>query len=404
MSEKEESRAENILNGSNGPEYKEDGPSQEDIFDVDLTDQRKLNAKIENPLAHVPRDKLLEDIEIFCQQHDLTDDFEMFRKAALVAQRPHAYQEMSELTDVEKNALEREHTHRWDQPWMLYWLVSMSSMAAAVQGMDESVNNGAQAFYLQHFNVTSTNITGLIVGAPYLACAVLGCWLTEPLNKILARRGTIFVSCFVAAVASIWEGVANSWVNLFIARLVLGLGIGAKSTTVPVYTAECAPATIRGALVMQWQVWTAFGIMIGNIMGVAFGGLQPNLAWRLILGSTVVPPLIVMVQVYLCPESPRWLIQHHKVKKAYREFKRIRRTEVQAARDLYYTYVGVELERKINKGKNLFTQFWELFSVPRNARATWATWIVSKWRHYLSSYDIVSMLTVRSVWSAVLWG
>lgn len=38
-----------------------------------------------------------------------------------------------------------------------------------------------------------------------------------------------------------------------------GLGIGPKSSTVPVYSAECAPAPIRGALVMMWQMWTAFG-------------------------------------------------------------------------------------------------------------------------------------------------
>jgi MFS family permease len=54
----------------------------------------------------------------------------------------------------------------------------------------------------------------------------------------------------------------------------------------------------------------------------------------------------------------------------------LRFTDLQAARDTYYTYVGVELERKANKGKNLFTQFVELFTVPRNRRATWATWIV----------------------------
>jgi hypothetical protein len=156
--------------------------------------------------------------------------------------------------------------------------------------------------------------------------------LTEPCNKVFARRGTIFISCFIAAVASIWEGVANSWVNLFLARFVLGesfpsvrssnhalmllfahnvngaapgLGIGPKSSTVPVYSAECAPAPIRGALVMMWQMWTAFGIMLGNIMGVAFGGLAPDLGWRLMLGSTVVLPLIVCAQVYFCPESPR---------------------------------------------------------------------------------------------------
>ena len=94
------------------------------------------------------------------------------------------------------------------------------------------------------------NITGLVVGAPYLACAVLGCWLTAPLNSLFGRRGTIFISCLIAALASVWEGVANSWVNLFVARFVLGLGIGSKSTTVPVYAAECSPPLIRGALVM----------------------------------------------------------------------------------------------------------------------------------------------------------
>jgi MFS family permease len=119
----------------------------------------------------------------------------------------------------------------------------MASLAAAVQGMDETVNNGAQAFYLEELGVTSDrfspdmqdNLTGLIVGAPYLACAVLGCWLTEPLNRLFARRGTIFLSCFIAAVASIWEGVANSWVNLFLARFVLGLGIGSKSSSMFTY-------------------------------------------------------------------------------------------------------------------------------------------------------------------------
>lgn len=68
----------------------------------------------------------------------------------------------------------------------------------------------------------------------------------------------------------------------------------------PVYAAECSPAAIRGALVMMWQMWTAyviylhcsevlvlimhrFGMMIGNIMGVAFGGLEPDLAWFVVI-------------------------------------------------------------------------------------------------------------------------
>ncbi|KAK4942861.1 hypothetical protein LTR10_017437 [Elasticomyces elasticus] len=352
------------------------------VIDPDISN---LSAAFENPLSDIPKEQLLQDVETFCSKHNLMDYLDAFKKGALIAQRPYETDKISELTQEDRDILTREHTHRWHQPWMLYFLVIMCSMAAAVQGMDETVNNGAQALYLKQLGITDTNrfsssmqdnLTGLIVGAPYLCCAILGCWLTEPMNKLFARRGTIFISCFIAAVASIWEGVANSWVNLFVARFVLGLGIGPKSSTVPVYSAECAPAPIRGALVMMWQMWTAFGIMLGNIMGVAFGGLAPDLGWRLMLGSTVVLPIIVCVQVYFCPESPRWYIQHNHPEKAFRSFQRLRHCDLQAARDTYYTYVGVELERQALKGKNLFTQFVELFTIPRNRRAAWASWIV----------------------------
>jgi MFS family permease len=57
---------------------------------------------------------------------------------------------------------------------------------------------------------------------------------------------------------------------MFIARFALGLGIGPKSATVPIYAAECTPPLIRGALVMQWQMWTAFGIMVGYAADLAF--------------------------------------------------------------------------------------------------------------------------------------
>jgi len=35
--------------------------------------------------------------------------------------------------------------------------------------------------------------------------------------------------------------------------------MGLKEVTVPVFAAENSPAAIRGALVMTWQLWTAFG-------------------------------------------------------------------------------------------------------------------------------------------------
>ena len=174
-------------------------------------------------------------------------------------------------------------------------------------------------------------------------------------------------------VASIWEGVSNSWVNLFIARFVLGLGIGSKSTTVPVYSAETSPAPIRGALVMMWQMWTAFGIMLGYIVDAALLDVRKYLNWRLMLGSTVIAPILVCSQVYFCPESPRWYLKKGRHAEAYQSFLRLRPTRVQAARDLYYAYINIEVENSIKKGRNLIA---ELFTVPRNRRAAMASWIV----------------------------
>lgn len=84
---------------------------------------------------------------------------------------------------------------------------------------------------------------------------------------------------------------------MFVARLMLGLGIGPKSATVPVFAAECAPPLIRGALVMQWQTWTAFGIMMGYIADIALYYIPDTSAvtglnWRLMLGAASLPAWI----------------------------------------------------------------------------------------------------------------
>jgi Sugar (and other) transporter len=59
-----------------------------------------------------------------------------------------------------------------------------------------------------------------------------------------------------------------------------GVGIGAASATVPVFTAESVPTPIRGGLVMFWQTFTAFGIMIGYTFSCF---LRPFIYYLLIL-------------------------------------------------------------------------------------------------------------------------
>lgn len=99
---------------------------KEDVYDISAAAPGKLNAIFENPLADVPREKLLADVEAFCAKFNLMDHLEDFKKGALASQNPGKVQSMPELTDADKEAFMREKTHKWSQPWQLYWLVGTS--------------------------------------------------------------------------------------------------------------------------------------------------------------------------------------------------------------------------------------------------------------------------------------
>ncbi|KAF4784177.1 hypothetical protein HER10_EVM0005095 [Colletotrichum scovillei] len=284
-------------------------------------------ALLRNPLVGLTHDEILKDADTFTEAKGLQEHREVFRKGALVAQvinRPDGFESVAALDEEEKAILRKE---------------------------------------------------GLVNGAPYLCSALVGCWSSPILNKYTGRRGTIFISCFMSVVTGFWMAAADTWYNLLIARFFLGFAVGAKSSTTPVYSAESTPKTIRGALTMMWQMWTAFGIALGFIVSVAFANtdfLGPNTQWRWMLASTSVPPLVVMLQVYFCPESPRWYMEKGKYQHAFRSTLRLRHHPVQAARDMYYAHKLLEIETKARSGRN-----WkDFFTVRRNRRAALSSYFV----------------------------
>lgn len=85
------------------------------------------------------------------------------------------------------------------------------------------------------------------------------------------------------------------------------MGMGLKEVTVPVFSAEVAPSVIRGGLVMSWQTWTAFGILLGTSANLAVKDAGA-IAWRLQLGSAFIPAIPLLIGIYFCPESPRYVL------------------------------------------------------------------------------------------------
>jgi hypothetical protein len=117
-------------------------------------------------------------------------------------------------------------------------------------------------------------------------------------------------------------------------------------------------------------------------------------SWRGLLGSAAVPALILLVLVFLCPESPRFLIRNDKYAEAFLSLRQLRGSDIQAAKDLYYIHSQLQIETELIEGKrpkdwwakevyqekvkgqSFFQRVGALFTVQRNRRACVAAFLV----------------------------
>lgn len=144
---------------------------------IDLS--HNLDAKIKNPLSGIPKHELMAQVEEFATEKGVTEYTEYLKKGALVAQDPDNYEEIRgdhRLNEDEIIALQREVTHKWGAPKMLYMTIITCSIGAAVQGWDQEGSNGANlsfpaALGLDESSTYGTYIVGLINAMPYFGSA-----------------------------------------------------------------------------------------------------------------------------------------------------------------------------------------------------------------------------------------
>ena len=89
----------------------------------------------------------------------------------------------------------------------------------------------------------------------------------------------------------------------YIGRFLTGLGTGGMATVGPVYIAEVAETSIRGAL------GSAFNLMMVTGMAVVNGlGIENALSWGTITIFSTIPAICTILAMLLMPESPLYLM------------------------------------------------------------------------------------------------
>ncbi|POR31595.1 Uncharacterized protein TPAR_08192 [Tolypocladium paradoxum] len=366
--------------GRHGENLEEKGVTHTEQIDM----SRNLQAKIRNPLEGIPREQLMRDVEAFAEYRGLQDHVDILKKGALVAQNPgdvYSIDGPEKLNQDELEVLDIEAKHRWRMPMRLFLTIATCSIGAAVQGWDQTGSNGATIFFPDYYGIGDKHsdrdalIVGLLNSGPYIGSAFLGCWLSDPLNNWFGRRGTIFFAAHFCIWPVIGSAFCHTWEQQLACRLLMGIGMGAKASTVPIYAAENAPASIRGALVMSWQMWTAFGILLGTAFNLAVFYV-PDINWRLMLGAPFLPAVPLLLLIYLCPESPRWYMKKERYVDAWKSMLVLRNHEIQVARDIYYISAQLEIEKEIIGKTTYVTRFTQLFTIPRVRRANLAAFTV----------------------------
>lgn len=109
---------------------------------------------------------------------------------------------------------------------------------------------------------------GTIVG---LLCigTLVGCLASGWICDRIGRKWMISSAAFFYIIGVLIEvSSERQWVQFAMGRFTAGMGIGALSTSVPMYQSESVPKTIRGATVASYQlmitlgIWTAYMVSI----------------------------------------------------------------------------------------------------------------------------------------------
>ncbi|XP_064337089.1 solute carrier family 2, facilitated glucose transporter member 11 isoform X3 [Camelus dromedarius] len=209
------------------------------------------------------------------------------------------------------------------QGWVLLLTICAAGIGGTFQfGYNLSIIN-APTLYIQEFtNETWQMRTGrplpdhlvllvwsLIVSL-YPLGGLLGALLAGPLAITLGRKKSLLVNnIFVVAAATLFgfSRRAGSFEMVMLGRLLVGVSAGVSMNVQPMYLGESAPKELRGAVAMTSAIFTALGIVMGQVVGLRelLGGPQ---AWPLLLASCLVPGVLQLASLPLLPESPRYLL------------------------------------------------------------------------------------------------
>ncbi|KAL5339478.1 general substrate transporter [Aspergillus crustosus] len=250
------------------------------------------------------------------------------------------------------------------------YLASASCMGSFAFAFDTGVISGVLTLesFQRDFRYSLAQKTSVNSNAVSIlqAGAFFGCFLTTPVASRFGRRSSLIISALIFTVGTILQVINSHTLGTFYAgRVIAGVGIGAATVLIPMFSAEMAPKEMRGRLGACFQLFFALGVMIAYWVTFAVAETRPSESkqWQIALGLQLLPSTLLLLGMSTVKESARWLAIKGKKEKAWESLKWVRGGEEtpELQQEFDEILAGIEEETRI---KESFT--WRELILPAN--------------------------------------
>jgi SP family arabinose:H+ symporter-like MFS transporter len=184
----------------------------------------------------------------------------------------------------------------------------VAAMGGLMFGFDLGIITGVIPYIRNQFDLGDFSL-GWVVAIFELGCMFGSLFIARYADKY-GRKRTMLWNASLLIVSSVGIPLSANATILTVWRFIQGFSVGAASVLSPMYIAEISPPESRGRYVSINQLTIILGILLATVSAYVFGNKDiTSSAWRLMLGSALVPSVLFFLLVFLIPETPRWLVK-----------------------------------------------------------------------------------------------
>ncbi|WVQ65533.1 hypothetical protein V865_003192 [Kwoniella europaea PYCC6329] len=216
---------------------------------------------------------------------------------------------------------------------MLMFCILTFATADFTFGLDTGTFGNLQAMpaFLNEFGernaagkmILSTNRKSIMNSVVYLG-RMVGVFIFEPATERYGFKMMFVCLCVVQLIAVVIELTSKEWIQFTIGRVLTYVTIGLIEAVIPSYSAEVAPAPLRGFFAGLFVPLQSSVGMLTSGVARAFANTQGKVGWIIPITLQGIPSLIGLSLIFFTVESPRWLLTKGREEEALHNLRRLR--------------------------------------------------------------------------------